>query len=72
MLGSSIVEAGCAFQYEPHLASDNPHQTDQEVPIGGDLGCIDRHEIDHFAHPVRRHETAIKTAVSGKYSCFVT
>ncbi len=56
MLGSSVVEAGRALQHEPHLAPYDPHQTDQQVPIGSDLGFIDRHEVDHFAHPVRCHE----------------
>ena len=56
MPGSSVVEPGCAFQHEPHLSAYNPHQTHQRVPIGSDLGFIDGHEIDDFAHPIGRHE----------------
>ena len=56
MLGSSVVEPGCAFQHEPHLAPYNPHQTNQQVSIGSDLGFIDRHEVDNFAHSVGCHE----------------
>jgi hypothetical protein len=56
MSGSSVVEPWRAFQDESHLSAYNPHQTDQQVPIGSDLGFIDGHEIDHFPDTIRCHE----------------
>ena len=55
VLGPAVVEPGLDVHLELHGAARHPQVADQPVPVGG-LALDDRHEVQHLADPVRRHE----------------
>ena len=46
----AVVKPRSDVHSEGHLTTHTPEHADQLMPVGGDRGAGDRHEIDDFAH----------------------
>jgi hypothetical protein len=53
---AAVVEAGRALHLEADLAADTAHDPDQPMAVRRTVGVLDRHEVEHLAHPVGGHE----------------
>ena len=54
--GSGVVEARLAVERELQLASDDADEPNETMTVRRVLRILDRHEVDHLADAVRRHE----------------
>jgi hypothetical protein len=64
--GSSVVEAGCALEEEPHPAAHDAHDPYQAMIVSGLVGVGHGHEVDDLTHSGRSHESRDQNSAVGE------